>query len=68
LIPPGVTNLVGAIIKLREIPNAYVYTIRTVDADVLDAVQLMKENRDEYTGLEANRGMYSLPSRSCISA
>jgi two-component system nitrogen regulation sensor histidine kinase NtrY len=55
LIPPGVTNLVGAIIKLREIPNAYVYTIRTVDADVLDAVQLMKQNRDEYTGLEANR-------------
>ncbi|QKV18173.1 sensor histidine kinase NtrY-like [Oricola thermophila] len=55
LIPPGVTNLVGAIIMLREIPNAYLYTIRTVDADVLDAVQLMKENRDEYTGLEANR-------------
>jgi two-component system nitrogen regulation sensor histidine kinase NtrY len=55
IIPPGVTNLVGAIIKLREIPNAYVYTIRTVDADVLDAVQLMKQNRDEYTGLEANR-------------
>lgn len=58
LIPPGVTNLVGAIIKLREIPNAYVYTIRTVDADVLDAVQLMKQNRDEYTGLEANRSIF----------
>ena len=55
IIPPGVTNLVGAIIMLREIPNAMVYTIRTVDAKVLEAVQLMKQNRDEYTGLEANR-------------
>ncbi|WP_193178204.1 sensor histidine kinase NtrY-like [Oricola nitratireducens] len=55
IIPPGVTNLVGAIIKLREIPNAMIYTIRTVDAKVLDAVQLMKQNRDEYTGLENNR-------------
>ena len=55
IIPPGVTNLVGAIIKLREIPNAYVYTIRTVDADVLEAVQLMQQNRAEYVGLERNR-------------
>jgi len=58
IIPPGITNLVGAIIMLREIPNAYVYTIRTVDADVLDAVQLMKENRDEYTGLEESRSIF----------
>ncbi|MCI5075913.1 PAS domain-containing sensor histidine kinase [Oricola sp.] len=55
IIPPGVTNLVGAIIKLREIPDAYVYTIRTVDSQVLEAVQLMQQNRAEYTGLAANR-------------
>ncbi len=60
VIPPGVTNLVGAIIKLREIPNAYIYTIRTVDAKVLDAVQLMQQNRAEYTGLEANRTSFQL--------
>ncbi|MFZ2102537.1 MAG: PAS domain-containing sensor histidine kinase [Oricola sp.] len=55
VIPPGVTNLVGAVIKLREIPDAMIYTIRTVDAKVLDAVTLMKQNREEYLGLEANR-------------
>jgi two-component system, NtrC family, nitrogen regulation sensor histidine kinase NtrY len=55
IIPPGVTNLVGAVIKLREIPNALLYTARTVDADVLEAVALMQQNRAEYTGLAANR-------------
>jgi len=60
VIPPGVTNLVGSIIKLREIPNAYIYTVRTVDAKVLDAVQLMQQNRAEYTGLEANRTSFQL--------
>ncbi|MDZ7824416.1 MAG: hypothetical protein U5K75_10540 [Ahrensia sp.] len=38
IIPPGITNLVGSIIKLREIPDVYLYTIRTVDANVLDAM------------------------------
>ena len=68
VIPPGVTNLVGSIIKLREIPNAYIYTVRTVDAKVLDAVQLMQQNRAEYTGLEANRRRSSWLSRFSISA
>ena len=60
IIPPGVTNLVGSIIKLREIENAYLYTVRTVDADVLDAVRLMEQNRNEYTSLEENRPVLQL--------
>ena len=60
VIPPGVTNLVGSIIKLREIENAYLYTVRTVDADVLDAVRLMEQNRNEYNSLEENRPVLQL--------
>ena len=55
LIEPRIRNIVGAIIKLREIPDAYLYTIRVVDAEVIRARQLVKANTDEYRGLEANR-------------
>lgn len=54
-IPPGVTNLVGAIIKLRQLPNSYLYTVRAVDPEVLDALRLMEERSAEYSSLQANR-------------
>lgn len=60
IIPPGGTNLVGALINLREIPDAYLYTIRSVDGDVLDAVRLLNQNRAEYQNLEGNRGNIQL--------
>lgn len=60
IIPPGVTNLVGSIIKLREIEDAYLYTIRTVDVEVLEAVRLMEQNRSEYENLEENRPVLQL--------
>ncbi|MEO1747830.1 MAG: HAMP domain-containing protein, partial [Pseudomonadota bacterium] len=60
IIPPGSTNLVGAMIRLREIPNAMLYAIRAVDPEVLNAVRLMQQNRDEYQGLEANRAFLQL--------
>ncbi|MDX3929394.1 MAG: PAS domain-containing sensor histidine kinase [Shinella sp.] len=55
LIPPGVTNLVGAVIKLDNIPDAFLYTIRTVDPDVMRSMRLMEENTAEYRTLEAGR-------------
>lgn len=55
VIPPGITNLVGAVIKLREIDNAYLYTVRTIDTEALEAVRLMEQNRNEYQNLEQNR-------------
>ncbi|MGB7431587.1 MAG: PAS domain-containing sensor histidine kinase [Ahrensia sp.] len=55
IIPPGITNLVGAVIKLREIDDAFLYTVRTIDTDALEAVRLMEQNRDEYDNLEQNR-------------
>lgn len=55
LIPPRDRNLVGAVIKLREIENAFLYTIRAVDKELIDAVKIVNINAAEYQGLEENR-------------
>ncbi|WP_313618226.1 PAS domain-containing sensor histidine kinase [Agrobacterium sp.] len=55
LIPPGITNLVGAIIKLDGIGGTFLYTVRAVDPKVMAAMRLMDENRDEYKAMEAGR-------------
>jgi two-component system nitrogen regulation sensor histidine kinase NtrY len=55
LIPPGVTNLVGAIIKLESIPSAFLYTVRAVDPKVMGAMRMMEENATEYRSMEAGR-------------
>lgn len=55
LIPPGVTNLVGAIIKLDAFPGTFLYTIRAVDPKVMAAMRLMEDNTAEYQAMEAGR-------------
>ncbi len=55
LIPPGVTNLVGAVIKIDNIPGTFLYTIRAVDPKVMNAMRLMEENTAEYKSMEAGR-------------
>ncbi|CDX35752.1 Nitrogen regulation protein NtrY [Mesorhizobium sp. ORS 3359] len=55
LIEPRTRNIMGAIIKLREIEGLYLYTIRLVDPDVIKARQIVKANTDEYRNLEDNR-------------
>ncbi len=55
LIPPGVTNLVGAIIKLESISGTFLYTIRAVDPKVMSAMRLMEENTAEYKAMEDGR-------------
>ena len=55
LIEPRTRNIVGAIVKLRELEDLYLYTIRLVDPEVIRARQIMTANTDEYRGLEANR-------------
>ena len=56
LIPPGGRiSLVGAIFKLSQIPDAFLYTLRVVDPEVLKALRLMEANTVEYKGMEANR-------------
>jgi len=55
LIEPRTANIVGAILKLRQIEGAYLYTIRLVDPEVIRARQIVTANSNEYRGLEANR-------------
>lgn len=54
LIPPGTTNLVGAIINLDQI-NAYLYTIRAVDPNVMTALHLMEQNAAEYRAMDEGK-------------
>ena len=54
-IPPGITNLVGSIIRLRQISNAYLYTVRAVDPEVITALREMEERSAEYSSLSDNR-------------
>jgi two-component system, NtrC family, nitrogen regulation sensor histidine kinase NtrY len=55
LIPPRNRNLVGAVFKMSEIDGAFLYTIRSVDKQLIDAVKIVNTNAAEYQGLEANR-------------
>ncbi|KQT48692.1 PAS domain-containing sensor histidine kinase [Aureimonas sp. Leaf454] len=54
-IPPGITNLVGAIVKLRALGDIYLYTVRVVDPEVISALRLMEERTAEYRSLQNNR-------------
>jgi len=55
LIPPGVTNLVGAVIKLDEIPGSFLYTVRAVDPRVMNAMRMVEDNTAEYKAMEEGR-------------
>ncbi|MEZ5811261.1 MAG: PAS domain-containing sensor histidine kinase [Rhizobiaceae bacterium] len=55
LIEPRFRNIVGSIVKLRQISGLYLYTVRLVDAEVIDARRIVRANADEYSGMEANR-------------
>lgn len=54
LIPPGKTNLVGAIINVDQL-DAYLYTIRAVDPRVLSAANLMEANATEYRVMDEGK-------------
>ncbi|WP_322990508.1 PAS domain-containing sensor histidine kinase [Hoeflea sp.] len=55
LIPPGVTNLVGALMPLQQINDALLYTVRAVDPEVMRSTRLMEEATQEYRTLEQGR-------------
>nr|WP_272211220.1 PAS domain-containing protein [Marinicella sp. W31]MDC2877108.1 PAS domain-containing protein [Marinicella sp. W31] len=55
LIPPGETNLVGAIIALEAIPNSLLYTVRAVDPNVMGAMRMIEDNFSEYSTMEEGR-------------
>ncbi len=55
LIPPGVTNLVGALMPLQQISGALLYTVRVVDPEVMRSMRQMEEATQEYQTLEQGR-------------
>ncbi|WP_274628822.1 sensor histidine kinase NtrY-like [Arvimicrobium flavum] len=55
LIEPRTRPIVGAVLKLREIPDVYLYTIRMVDPEVIRARQIVRANVDDYRDLEGSR-------------
>lgn len=55
LIAPETRNIMGAIIKLKELDGLFLYTIKLVDPEVIKARAIVRANTDEYRGLENNR-------------
>ena len=55
LIEPRTRNIVGAVVKLRDFDDTYLYTIRLVDPEVIKARQIMTTNVNDYGGMESNR-------------
>ncbi|WP_299863562.1 PAS domain-containing sensor histidine kinase [uncultured Hoeflea sp.] len=60
LIPPGVTNLVGALIPMQQIDGALLYTVRVVDPEVMRSMRQMEEATLEYQALEQGRAPLQL--------
>ncbi len=54
-IPRGRTNIVGSVLKMRAIPDVFLYTIRPLREDVLLSLRQMEENTNEYNELEQSR-------------
>ena len=54
-IPNGTSNLIGCVLKMRVIPDAFLYTVRPLRDDVLSAVRQMDANTNEYNELELSR-------------
>ena len=61
-VPIPLTNedLSGAIFKLKEIPNSYLYTVITVPSAVREALKTTEENSLSYIELEQNRLPFQL--------
>lgn len=59
-IPPGNTNLIGAVFKLKEISDTYLYAIVAVPPAVIDALRDTQLNSESYNDLEQNRLPFQL--------
>jgi two-component system nitrogen regulation sensor histidine kinase NtrY len=57
LIEPVTRNIIGAIVKLKQFDDTYLYTIRTVDSEVIRARQIVRTNSNEYQDMESNRSV-----------
>jgi two-component system nitrogen regulation sensor histidine kinase NtrY len=59
-IPPGNSNFVGVVFKLREITDTYLYTIIAIPPAVIEAVRETEMNSADYNALEQNRLPFQL--------
>ncbi|MEO1141107.1 MAG: PAS domain-containing sensor histidine kinase [Pseudomonadota bacterium] len=57
---PSTGNFAGAVFKLRNIPNAYLYSVIAVPPAVNEALRETELNSAEYIGLEQNRLPFQL--------
>lgn len=55
LIAPGNTNYVGAILRLTNYDETYLYVTRAVDPQVVEYLDLAQSNADEYTEMSSSR-------------
>ncbi|MDR3496842.1 MAG: PAS domain-containing sensor histidine kinase [Ancalomicrobiaceae bacterium] len=55
VISPGSTNQVGAVMKLKEYDDLYLYVARPLAQDTLHQVRLAQEAADDYRHLEQSR-------------
>ena len=55
IIPPGVTNELGAIKKLEKVPGAYLYVYRQVNQNVIKHLNRTKDHINAYKALQSNR-------------
>jgi len=60
LIAPGSTNLVGAVVKLRNYDNTYLFVARPVDPEVLEYMRLTDDNVTEYRQYASNRMVFQV--------
>ncbi|MEK1855114.1 MAG: PAS domain-containing sensor histidine kinase [Phyllobacterium sp.] len=54
LIPPEQTNLLSAVIKLREIPGLFLYAVRPVDADILRSSRVIEKQAADAQNADGN--------------
>ncbi len=55
IIAPGVSNLVGGVMKLSAYDDMYLYVTRAMDKRVVDYMRLAEEGANQYTRMEQSR-------------
>ncbi len=55
LIAPGISNLVGGVIKLSAYDDLYLYVTRAMDKRVVDYMRLSEEGTRQYSEMEQSR-------------
>lgn len=55
LIAPGVSNLVGGVMKLNAYDDMYLYVTRSMDKRVVDYMRLAEDGANQYTRMDQSR-------------